>query len=418
MLENAFGQVGFLGSLILYAALQGFVLAAYLVVRGPGDRQARWLLVTMVSLMSLHLVDLTLSWTDVFELAPRLFRNSWPLLFVVGPLFWLSVRRLVAPQQPWRWRDALHLLPALIVASTLLEWYRLPVEYRLQYHHWLLETGRPEVGLRALVSVGFNVVQNLVYLLLSRRLIARAGHRLAAVSADGQVLGSLRSLQLFVAGFTVWEGCYLLVFLALAVWGKFGATIDSVWLFISGLFLQFSALLALSRPDHFAATVDLAEAEAAAAAAVDSGAEAGTDAMPDAGNHPPAGADPDKYRKSSLGDKALATHRQAFERLMSEEKPYLDGSLRLADLAAQLGITNHQLSQVLNQALGASFFDVVNGYRVDEVMRLLRDPAKRHLSLLAVAFEAGFNNKNSFNRAFKAKVGMTPSAYLKSVGDD
>lgn len=397
MIENVFGQVGLLGSLILYAALQGFMLAAYLLIRGSGDRQARWLLVVMVSLMSIHLVDLTLSWTDVFELAPRLFRNSWPLLFVVGPLFWLSVRRLVSPQQRWRWHDALHLLPTLILASTMLEWYRLPVEYRLQYHHWLLETGRPAVTLRALISVGFNVVQNLMYLLLSWRLIARAGRRLAAVSADGQVLGSMRSLKLFVAGFAVWEGCYLMVFLALTVWGKFGATIDSVWLFISGLFLQFSALLALTRPDHFAVTVDQAEAEAE--------------------DQPPSGADPEKYRKSSLGDKALAAHRQAFEQLMSEEKPYLDGSLRLADLAAQMGLTNHQLSQVLNQALGASFFDVVNSYRVDEVMRLLRDPAMRHLSLLAVAFEAGFNNKNSFNRAFKNRAGMTPSAYLKSVVD-
>ncbi len=398
MLETAFGQVGLLGSLILYTSLQGFMLAIYLLIRGPGDRQARWLLVAMVSLMSVHLADLTLSWTDVFEMAPRLFSNSWPLLFLVGPLFWMSVRRLVTPQRSWRWHDALHLLPALILAFTMLKWYRLPVESRLQYHHWLLETGPPKVTLRALISVGFNVFQNLVYLLLSWRLIARAGRRLAAFSADGQVLGSLRSLQLFVAGFTAWEGCYLLVFLALAGWGKFGTTIDSVWLFISGLFLQFSALLALTRPDHFAATIDHAEAEA--------------------DNPLLTGVATEKYRKSSLSETALATHRQAFEQLMSEEKPYLDRSLRLADLAERLGVTSHQLSQVLNQALGASFFDVVNSYRVDEVMRLLRDPGKRHLSLLAVAFEAGFNNKNSFNRAFKTKVGMTPSAYLKSVIDD
>ena len=89
--------------------------------------------------------------------------------------------------------------------------------------------------------------------------------------------------------------------------------------------------------------------------------------------------------------------------------------MRLADLATPLNLSAHNLSQVLNQEVGGCFFEVVNRYRVEEAKRLLQDPAKGHLSLLAIAFEAGFNNKNSFNRECKSQVGSTPSAYLKQV---
>ena len=52
---------------------------------------------------------------------------------------------------------------------------------------------------------------------------------------------------------------------------------------------------------------------------------------------------------------------------MEEEQPWRDSSLTLADLAARLSTTPHKLSEVLNSQLGQSFYDFVNGYRVEEV---------------------------------------------------
>jgi len=349
--------------------------------------------------MSFHLADLTISWTSAFELAPRLLSNSWFLLFSVGPLFWFYLRRLVEPKRGFRWYDALHFIPSVLVLADMWSWVTLPAETRIFYQRIAAEGEVDLVGWKVLAKVAFNISQNLVYLVLSRRLLVRARADVAAVSADSQVLAAMGSLRTFITGFAVWEGAYLVIFAALATFGQFGRVIDAVWLFINGLFLQFSAIQALTRPEYFGATVDQAALLSHAQPPV-LDQEPGSDLQEQS-------SDAGKYRKSSLAPETADQHRQAFEKLMREEKPYLDGTLRLADLASRLGLSPHNLSQVLNQ----------DGYRVDEAKALLKNPAKTHLSVLALAFEAGFNNKNSFNRAFKARVGVTPSAFQKEEGD-
>jgi len=397
-----------LGGFILYAAVQGFLLAGYLLVRPSGDRAAQRMLALLVGFMSIHLTDLTISWTDVFELAPRLFSNSWTVLFTVGPIFWLYIRRLIEPRQALRWRDALHFLPAALVLASMIPWITAPVDYRLSVHRYWLSDVEKEVSTRGLTLVAFNILQILCYQILSLRLVAGARRKTTAVTADNQVLAALGSLRNLVTAFVAWEVFYLLVFVALITWGGFGREIDAVWLLINGLFLQFGALQAVARPEFFGNTmeqaVDLEED------ALEPACDSETDDQPAAES-----PEPTKYRKSNLSPESASVHRRTFEKLMEQEKPYLNGSLRLADLAARIDISSHNLSQVLNQELGASFFDIVNSYRVAEAKRLMVEPSQQHLSLLAVAFEAGFSNKNSFNRAFKTREGMTPSTYRKNA---
>jgi AraC-like DNA-binding protein len=43
----------------------------------------------------------------------------------------------------------------------------------------------------------------------------------------------------------------------------------------------------------------------------------------------------------------------------------------------------------------------------------MRDPANKHLKLLSLAYDAGFNSKASFNRIFKQMINMTPSEYYE-----
>ena len=62
------------------------------------------------------------------------------------------------------------------------------------------------------------------------------------------------------------------------------------------------------------------------------------------------------------------------------------------------------------------FFDFVNGYRVKEAQRLLSDPALDGVSILAIAHDAGFGSKTSFNRIFKSMTGDTPTVYRRRTG--
>jgi AraC-like DNA-binding protein len=113
---------------------------------------------------------------------------------------------------------------------------------------------------------------------------------------------------------------------------------------------------------------------------------------------------------------AARIHMQALIQAMDERKLYRKGDLTLQDLADVLGISPHNLTEVINTQSDQNFYDFVNGYRVREVQERLHDPRSAHLTILAIGLEAGFQSKSSFNAVFKRHTGMTPSDYRRHAG--
>jgi AraC-like DNA-binding protein len=118
-----------------------------------------------------------------------------------------------------------------------------------------------------------------------------------------------------------------------------------------------------------------------------------------------------KYQSSSLTTSASNSIRTRLDELMDEQQVFKENELRLDDLASYLDITRHQLSQVINEHYGVNFFELINRYRVAYVKQTLLDPHYRKHTIIQIAYEAGFNNKASFNRYFKQETGMTPSEW-------
>ena len=86
-----------------------------------------------------------------------------------------------------------------------------------------------------------------------------------------------------------------------------------------------------------------------------------------------------------------------------------DPELSLPLLARRLGTNTGHLSRAINEGLGVNFSTFVNDLRSHRVAAMIE--AGRKDDLLDLALEAGFSSKASFNRAFAASLGMTPSAY-------
>ncbi len=124
-----------------------------------------------------------------------------------------------------------------------------------------------------------------------------------------------------------------------------------------------------------------------------------------------------KYEKSGLTiESAQLTHTRILE-VMEEQKPFLEPELTLYSLSELLKIPPNHLSQAINSIEGKNFFDFINLYRINEAKKHIQSNEKDHLTLLGIAFEAGFNSKTSFNRAFKKHVGQTPSEYRKKASE-
>lgn len=116
-----------------------------------------------------------------------------------------------------------------------------------------------------------------------------------------------------------------------------------------------------------------------------------------------------RYRNSRLKGMDTTALLARLEYLMVTEKVFTDAELSLYDLSSRLLVTPHQLSEIVNERLGVNFCTFLNRYRIREAERLLL--GNRGLSVLAVAFEVGFNSKACFNDHFRRQTGLTPSGY-------
>ena len=99
------------------------------------------------------------------------------------------------------------------------------------------------------------------------------------------------------------------------------------------------------------------------------------------------------------------------EKVMKEEKPYLNKNLSLNLLADKLNSSTHILSYVLNTHYNVNFYNYINNFRIDYCKALLKNPKKQHLSIEGIAFEGGFGSKSTFNTLFKKQYRMTPTQY-------
>ena len=104
-------------------------------------------------------------------------------------------------------------------------------------------------------------------------------------------------------------------------------------------------------------------------------------------------------------------HYHRLLELMVKEEIYTDPGLNMTVLAGRLDLSNGYVSQIINQKEGKNFFEFINGYRVNNVKAKIIDPAYDHYTLLAMAQDAGFKSKSTFNSVFKRMTGKTPSQY-------
>lgn len=102
------------------------------------------------------------------------------------------------------------------------------------------------------------------------------------------------------------------------------------------------------------------------------------------------------------------------DELMGVQKIYLEPELTLTELARKMGTNASLLSKVINASYQQNFNDYVNSFRVQEVISRMSDPQYSNLNILGIAYDAGFNSKSTFNRAFKKVTGTIPRDFLKN----
>lgn len=122
-----------------------------------------------------------------------------------------------------------------------------------------------------------------------------------------------------------------------------------------------------------------------------------------------------QYVKSGISKIELQSLSTKIVKYMEEKELYLNPEITLADVSRITNIPKHHITQALNGVLQKNFYQFINEYRVQEVIKRLENNDIKSFTLIAIAYDSGFNSKSTFNSVFKRIVNKTPSAYIKNL---
>jgi AraC-like DNA-binding protein len=308
-----------------------------------------WLLLLYLGLAVIQLTWLAV-WRGVIADMPALLFLCMPVLFLVGPLGWLHARWLRGlPSTP---RTMLHFLPAVVALGYAL----------FAFGAW--QPGQPLRQPGWLVALSGS---GAVYMLRIFRPIARIRRP-----------GRLRLERWLVLAFAL---------IGLAVGGAallgavFNTAFDAAYLALIPLLLIALYLLEARYPALMAVVSEAADAEAQG------------------------------YRRSTLASVDVEAVVTALARLMDEEHLYQQEGLSLPSLADALGLSAHQLSELLNEKLGRSFSLFLKEKRVAAACARLR--AEPDEAILGVGLAVGFSSSSAFYAAFREITGKAPGQFRR-----
>jgi AraC-like DNA-binding protein len=373
----------------LYALALGACVLLFFVAR-HALRDARQRARYLFALLALLSVNFGFEWLMSNPASPA--KSLWltgvmGLAFFLAPCLWLYARTVAEPSVP-RLRDLprAHLLPivtGLLLLLPLVERTHLGTDF--PHPDGLRNPGPVSIHAAMVVSISICVAQMFFYLRASVRILrvhARAAKSLLSDIEDRE-LDTLRLLIVVVAAHWVAGIARTLHCLLLGKDAGF-----TVLFAISEVMVTLWAVIALLRT-----TVAVAAPDRQLAGEIAEDLE-----------NP-------KYAKSALDE---PTRKRILRKLAEAWGPQAlqrNPQLTLRVLCDQLRENPHYVSQVINQDLGTSFYDLVNSRRVHDARDLLGRFPDRPIQ--QIADEVGFNSKSTFNAAFKQHAGVTPSAYRR-----
>lgn len=121
-----------------------------------------------------------------------------------------------------------------------------------------------------------------------------------------------------------------------------------------------------------------------------------------------------KYKKSSLDEAEKNVILNHIVAQMENEKYFTKSTASLSGLAKSINETPHHVSQVINEKLNQSFFEMLATHRVHEAKTIFKTSLGKKLTIEEVAERVGYNSKSAFNTAFKKITSQTPSTFRDS----
>jgi AraC-like DNA-binding protein len=380
-----------LHTIVLLGAVQGVFLAGALAARRSNRTANRLLAAAMLS-FSLYLATTVYHTARLEQDFPHFFGLGYPTTFLFGPLIYLYAAAASDRSRRLARRDVLHFAPFVAVVLGGLPIYLSSGAEKLAFYQRILDGDLP---LLVRVADPLKFASGISYTVATLLLLRRHRERVKESYSSIERVNLLWLVWIGGSGAAIWAMATAFGVLGSTGIVRIARSEDFISLSIAVLVysigyrgLQQREILRLEGPEPPAS-------------------DAVTPAEED---------EPPRYERSGLTDAEAGRLETALRAVMERDRPWTDSGLTLADLAVRLDTTPHKLSEVLNSQVGETFYDFVNGYRVREVQRRIAAGEAKGLKILALALEAGFASKSTFNQVFKKHTNRTPSDYRQAAG--
>lgn len=314
---------------------------------------------------------------------PMFIFTAAPLLLLHGPLLWLYIKSLT--DQYFRFKPIylLTLLPfVMMVVQQSFQIYSLPTSQKIEY----IQTEEFKYSFSYPFFVMLIAITPIFYFSIGLRLINNYKKKIEeyfsqTIGIDlkwlNLILISWISLSIFVNTFFVID-----LFFPIAPFGL----MQFLSFVIAAIYVVFIGFFGLKQDNIFLTrTINLNLEKTIV-------------------------HQPDSYSKPLKEDEKEFI--QSLLKYMCEQKPYLQPEITLKGLSDELNVSSEYLSEIINADLNKNFFDFINYYRIEEFKNQSKSEKNKHLNIIGIAFNCGFNSKATFNRVFKKATGLTPTEYM------
>ena len=376
--------------LLAIGTAHGLVLAA-LLLRASTNRTANRLLALLLTVVALRVLPYIIGFAGFYDAFPWLSYLPYEWSLGYGALIWLYVTVICSGSLPRRWWW--HLVPAMVQGAYYCVMFVQPLPFK---NHWNATVHDPRV---VPVESVWSLLAMAIYLGLSWRAHLRYQCWLDSDLSNREEF-RLTWLRAFIIAF----GATLILWSGTVLFDAFVKELDYFDRFL--LYLWFSLLIY---------GLGIGGLRSATLAYPRPGSAIPREPTVVEPNRPELSVtEPDVPVQSAESDRQpdWAGMGERWSELVGERGWWRDPDLTAPVLARHLATNTTYLSRALNDGLGQNFNEFVNRLRVQSVQAELANPDQLR-DVLAIALDAGFNSKASFNRVFKRFTGETPTEFRR-----
>lgn len=362
------------GWIIIYffGAFVGIFIAVILNFRKKIDNVTIAIISVFIAISALYTINICLYLSNLHYQFPHTLYYTISFNFLFGPLLYFYFKRLTE-QHRFRLKDGLHLLPAIIVLLYFTKYYILPKDEKL---HLLMNHSEVDDPMLTIVVIS-KILSFIIYGFLCYRIYKRLYK--ANISNVSSIVKWIRNLMILYFAYVL---SHLLHIVMIFGWVSYDFAINLQIVSMSVMMI-YVGYMAYIQPNIFFGKKFL---------------------------------NAYKYQKSGMTESFSEDLKEELLQLLYNDKIYLMNEINLEILSDKLGTTRHNTSQVINEHFNMNFFSLINKFRIEEAQKILKDNyLNSSLNIIDVAYDVGYNNKVTFNKAFKDCTRLTPTQYLKLV---